>query len=114
MDYTVETLRSRRAGSFLKLISNLRKKLTRTSFNVRDVVIHVSVPKRLDPYSFRVGDYIDALNPTTEESLVLESVFALGILRQRIIKDYRELLAFASIGKHWAEKINIREKLGAG
>ncbi len=49
--------------------------------DINNVEIAILKPKRLPPYSFRVGDFIDAHNPTEEERLIFENTFKLIVLR---------------------------------
>jgi hypothetical protein len=78
----VSLRREKSVGWIGRSFRYLRDMLHRGYFdNVNEVVLEVLEPKRLDPYSFRVGDFIDALQPSPLERRILENNFRVALMR---------------------------------
>jgi hypothetical protein len=93
-------------GRFTGLVGVLRDIVDRPSKDVvNNVILKVTDPKRLPPYSFRVGDFIDALKPSTTERRILENTFTLAIMRKdRLIPRHNEIL-ISAIGVELANRL---------
>lgn len=93
----------------LNIIDRLRLKSYFS--NPVDIVIHISDPKRLEPYSFTIGDFIHALQPTSNEAVVLECVLTVSLMRKMAWFAMPQEKAWAAKGLDYAKMIAKREKL---
>ena len=77
-----------------------------------ETIIKILDPKRLDPYSFKIGDFVKALDTTPYESSALTKVMMISIMRKSFPQAQIDELSLADKLLFAAEKIELRERLG--
>jgi hypothetical protein len=73
------------------------------------VLITIPDPKRLDAYSFYLGDFIKALNPTPNEAEVLLATIMAALLRKSFLFSTQDELVHAKRAYNYATLVNRRE-----
>ena len=80
--------------------------------NKKYKIISIPDPKRLDPYSFYLDDFIKSLNPTKYESIVLKNILTLSLMRSQFLFPRFEEVMLATETVTYAELLEKGEKLG--
>jgi len=101
-------------GFFWNAFRTVRDFFNRHYFDdINEIILEVKDPKRLNPYSFRIGKYLDALQPSAAERCVLENNLKLALMRLVIGPPRKDEVMVASVGIMHADYLDRLEKIDA-
>ena len=78
------------------------------------LVVDVPDPKRLDPYSFILGDMIDALEPTPTEANIIRGILVTAMMRQIVGPPRKDEIFWATQAQEYSLEIEKRERVKIG